>query len=384
MSTVKIAPLGRAVVKIAPLALVRVTVAIGLMAFAHTALAGPVSVTNLITDDQMANAALLTDPNLVNAWGVSFPPTGPLWVSAADRSRSMIYGIDPVTNFPTKIPFEVTVPGNPTGQVFNGNMSAFNGDAFIFASEDGSISGWRGALGTTAEVLQSASPDNGYKGLASAEVGGHTYLYAADFHGGQIDILKGDAAAPDLTGQFVDPNLPAGYAPFNVQTIGDKVYVTYALQDAAKDEEVPGVGFGFVNVFDTQGNLIDRIGSDGLLNSPWGLAVAPSSFGQFAGDLFVGNFGDGRINIFDLGSNMFVDLLRDINGNPIAIDGLWALTLGNGGLAGSEQSLYFTAGPDEESHGLVGVISPVPEPATLTLFSSGLAALIARRRRYHA
>ena len=183
---------------------------------------------------------------------------------------------------------------------------------------------------------------------------------------------------------FVDPSLPAGYAPFNVQTIGDKVYVTYALQDAAKDEEVPGVGFGFVSVFDTQGNFINRVGSDGLLNAPWGLALAPSAFGQFAGDLFVGNFGDGRINIFDLDTNTFVGQLLDNNGNPIAIDGLWALTPGNGGLAGSSQLLYFTAGPDEESHGLVGVLSPVPEPATLTLFATGLGALIARRRQRRA
>ena len=296
----------------------------------------------------------------------------------------MIYGIDPVTNVPTKFGLEVTVSGNPTGQVFNGNAAAFNADVFIFASEDGSISGWRAALGTTAEVLQSASPDNAYKGLASAEVGGHTYLYAADFHGGQIDIVKGDAGAPDLAGHFVDPNLPAGYAPFNVQTIGDKVYVTYALQDAAKDEEVPGVGFGFVSVFDTQGNFIDRVGSDGLLNAPWGLALAPSPFGQFAGDLFVGNFGDGRINIFDLDTNTFVGQLLDNNGNPIAIDGLWALTPGNDGLAGSSDRLYFTAGPDEESHGLVGVLSPVPEPATVMLFGTGLGVLLARRRQRSA
>jgi uncharacterized protein (TIGR03118 family) len=382
MASVNGAPLGRG----NRFGTVALGVFIGAMLVASgiPALAGPVTVTNLITDDQSANPALLTDPNLINAWGVSFPPGGPLWVSAADKSRSMIYGIDPVTNVPTKFGLEVSISGNPTGQVFNGNAAAFNADAFIFASEDGSISGWRGALGTTAEVLQSASPDNAYKGLASAEVGGHTYLYAADFHGGQIDIVKGDAGAPDLAGHFVDPNLPAGYAPFNVQTIGDKVYVTYALQDAAKDEEVPGVGFGFVSVFDTQGNFINRVGSDGLLNAPWGLALAPSAFGQFAGDLFVGNFGDGRINIFDLDTNTFVGQLLDNNGNPIAIDGLWALTPGNGGLAGSSQRLYFTAGPNEESHGLVGVLSPVPEPATLTLFATGLGALIARRRQRRA
>ena len=256
----------------------------------------------------------------------------------------MLYSIDPVTNAPTKIGLEVSIAGNPTGQVFNGNSAAFNGDAFIFASEDGSISGWRGALGTTAEILQPASADNVYKGLATAQVGGHSYLYAADFLGSEIDVVKGDAGAPDLTGKFVDPTLPAGYAPFNVQTIGDRVYITYALQNADGDEEVPGVGLGFVNVFDTQGNFISRVGSDGMLNAPWGLALGPSSFGDFAGDLFVGNFGDGRINIFDLATNTFIGQLLDIHGNPIAIDGLWALTPGNDGRAGSADRLYLHRG----------------------------------------
>ena len=309
MATVR-ARTGR-ITRFGTLAFIAFIVAITLVASGLPAGAEPVSVTNLVTDNQTANAALITDSHLINAWGVSFSPTSPLWVSAADSSLALLYRIDPVTNAPSKVGLEVSVPDNPTGQVFNGNAAAFNADAFIFASEDGSISGWRGALGTTAEVLQSASPDNAYKGLASAQVGGHTYLYAADFHGGQIDIVKGDAGAPDLAGHFVDPNLPAGYAPFNVQTIGGKVYVTYALQNAAKDEEVPGVGFGFVSVFDTQGNFISRVGSDGLLNAPWGLALAPSAFGQFAGDLFVGNFGDGRINIFDLDSNSFVGQLLD-------------------------------------------------------------------------
>jgi uncharacterized protein (TIGR03118 family) len=354
------------------------------VASAIPALAGPVSVTNLVTDDQSENPALITDPNLKNAWGVSFPPSGPLWVSAADSSRSMLYSIDPVTNAPTKIGLEVSIAGNPTGQVFNRNSAALNGDAFIFASEDGSISGWRGALGTTAEILQPASADNIYKGLATADVGDHTYLYAADFHGGEIDVVKGDAGAPDLAGNFTDPTLPDGYAPFNVQTIGDRVYITYALQNDEGDEEVPGVGFGFVNVFDTEGNFISRIGSDGLLNAPWGLALGPSSFGDFAGDLFVGNFGDGRINIFDLATNTFIGQLLDIHGDPIAIDGLWALTPGNNGGAGSADRLYFTAGPDEESHGLVGVLNPVPEPATLTLFATGLGTLLARRCRPRA
>jgi uncharacterized protein (TIGR03118 family) len=166
-----------------------------------------------------------------------------------------------------------------------------------------------------------------------------------------------------------------------VQNLDGKLYVTYALQNAGKDEEVAGLGLGYVSVFDFQGNFLGRVGSQGLLNAPWGLALGPSAFGEFAGDLFVGNFGDGRINIFDLVTNSFIGQLLDIEGNPIAIDGLWALTPGNGGSAGSQQRLYFTAGPDEESHGVFGVISPVPEPTTLTLLGAGLGALLARGRR---
>jgi uncharacterized protein (TIGR03118 family) len=334
-----------------------------------------------ITCAELPRSKRIADPNLINAWGVSFSSGSPFWVSAADSDLALLYSVNPTTNVPTKVPLEVSVPGNPTGQVFNGSGTNFNGDRFLFAGEDGTISGWRGALGTTAETLMPPTGGNSYKGLASAQIAGNTYLYAADFHNGEIDVVKGNAGAPNLTGNFVDPTLPAGYAPFNVQRIDDKIYVTYALQNAAKDEEVAGLGRGYVSVFDLQGNFVHRVGSQGLLNAPWGLALGPSSFGEFAGDLFVGNFGDGHINIFDLETNMFVAQLLGFNGDPIAIDGLWALTPGNGGMAGSEQFLYFTAGPDEESHGLFGVISPVPEPATLTLLATGLGAFVAQRRR---
>ena len=349
------------------------------------ATAGPVSVTYLVTDDQSVQPAKLTDTSLKNAWGVSYPPGGPFWVSDAGTGVSTLYRVDPVTNQPTKLGLTVTIPGiAPTGQVFSGT-SQFNGDAFIFANVDGSISGWRGALGTTAEVLVPANPASSYTGLAQAVINGNTYLYGADFHGAQVDVFKGSAAAPDLTGTFFDPNLPAGYAPFNVQNLDDQLFVAYALQDANQEEEVAGLGFGFVDVFDLQGNLLDRVGTQGLLNAPWGMAIAPSTFGDIAGDLFVGNFGDGRINIFDLDTNMFVGQLRDILGNTVAIDGLWALIAGNDGLAGSSGKIYFSAGPNDETNGAFGVLEPVPEPATLTLLASvlggmGLCGRLRRRR----
>lgn len=325
-------------------------------------------VTNLVTDDQTVNAARITDTSLRNAWGISASPSSPFWVSANGSGVSTLYRVNPSNDATTKQALTVVIPdaGNVTGQVFNGG-SGFNGDRFLFVSEDGTISGWRGALGSTAERFQVGSPDNVYKGVALADVGGNTYLYAANFHTGSIDVLKGTPGAPNLTGNFTDPNLPANYAPFNIQLLGGKLYVTYALQDGSGHDDVPGAGHGFVDVFDTQGNLLNRVATMGELNSPWGLAIAPSSFGSFAGDLLVGNFGDGTIGAFDLATNSFVGKLPGLDGNPLVIDGLWGLSVGNDGSGGSSQAIYFAAGPDDEQHGLFGSIRFVPEPSSVVL-----------------
>jgi uncharacterized protein (TIGR03118 family) len=347
--------------------------------------AGPLSfdAVNLVSDDPIGHPALITDPALHNAWGVSYNPTSPFWVSANQTGFAVLYTVNPITNAPSKVALQVTVPGfaggtgNPTGQVFNSNAGAFNGDIFLFVSEDGTVSGWRGPLGTSAEVLVVGSAADVYKGAALATIAGHTYLYAANFHAGTIDVVKGDPAAPDLVGNFTDPNLPAGYAPFNIRTIGDKLYVTYAKQDAAKTDDVPGLGNGFVDIFNLDGSLVGRLITQGALNSPWGLALAPASFGTFAGDLLVGNFGDGRINVYDPLTGAFSGQLLTLGGDPLEIDGLWALTVGNGGSGGNLNEIYFTAGPDNEMHGLFGVLLPaasVPEPGTLMLFGSTLLA----------
>ena len=365
------------------LAIARAGAIVGVsLALALPAAATSFTVVNLVTDDQSVNAAQITDPNLKNAWGISYSPTSPFWVSSNEVGLAVLYRVDPLSNATTKQGLEVTIPGagNVTGQVFNpASAGNFNGDLFLFVSEDGTISGWKGSLGTNAEVLQLSSATNSYKGAAIAVIGTDAYLYAADFAGNQVDILKGNAAAPDLAGSFTDPGIPSGFAPFNIQNLGGTLYVTYAKVGPDGDDE-SGPGNGFVSAFDLQGNFLGRVGSDGTLNSPWGLARAPASFGEFAGDLLVGNFGDGRINVFDTTTDTFIGQLLGAGGIPLAIDGLWGLIPGNDGGAGNSQSIYFSAGPGDEEHGLFGVLA-VPEPATAALIGLSIMVLGVARRR---
>jgi uncharacterized protein (TIGR03118 family) len=358
----------------------------GVLLGSVTTLRAGISVTNLVTDDPSANPGQITDPYLQNAWGIAHSAGSPFWVSDNGSGVATLYSINPTTDVVTKVILGappdpsggVVIPppgaGTPTGQVFNsGGSGAFNGDSFLFVSEDGTISGWRSALGTAAERLQIADPSNVYKGATLVTTGGHSYLLSANFHSGSIDVLKGDFGAPDLTGHFLDPNLPAGFAPFNIQLLGNRLYVTYALQDAAKHDDAPGPGHGFVNAFDLQGNLQGRIATMGTLDSPWGLTLAPSSFTGLTGDLLVGNFGNGTISVFsaDPAAPGVVGQLTSPGGATLAIDGLWGLMPGNDGNGGSSQKIYFSAGPNEESHGVFGVLEappstePTPEPSLL-------------------
>jgi uncharacterized protein (TIGR03118 family) len=315
-------------------------------------------VTPLVSDQP--GVAAQTDPNLVNAWGLTSGPTTPWWVSDNGTDKSTLYrGSD---GLPQAL--VVAVAGGPTGAVFNpttGFSLPTGGKAlFIFDSEDGKLRAWNGAQGTTAIVVADRSnADAIYKGLAIADTAAGPRLYAADFHNARVDVFDGSFGL--LPGGFVDPSLPSGYAPFGIQTILDRVFVTYAKQDADAEDELAGQSLGFVDVFSTAGDLLGRVAQHGQLNAPWGLALAPSSFGRFAGDLLVGNFGDGQINAYEeLPNGHFAHRgeLRSAGGATISIDGLWALQFGKAGNNGPAGTLFFTAGPEEETHGLFGSITP--------------------------
>ena len=315
-------------------------------------------VTPLVSDQP--GVAAQTDPNLVNAWGLTSGPTSPWWVSDNGTQKSTLYrGSDGAIQG-----LVVAVAGGPTGAVFNptaGFVLPTGGKAlFIFDSEDGKVRAWNGAQGTTAIVVKDRSGEDAiYKGLAIADTSAGPRLYAADFHNARVDVFDGSFGL--VPGGFVDQSLPSGYAPFGIQTIGDRVFVTYAKQDADAEDELAGQSLGFVDVFSTTGDLLGRVAQHGQLNAPWGLALAPSSFGRFAGDLLVGNFGDGQINAYEeLPNGHFAHRgeLRSADGGSISIDGLWALQFGKAGNNGPAGTLFFTAGPDEETHGLFGSITP--------------------------
>jgi len=313
------------------------------------------TVTPLVSD--VPGAAPVLDPNLQNAWGLTASSTSPWWVADNGTSVSTLYNGDGVKQGLTVI---VGIDSGPTGTVFNGGsgFQVTNGTTsaaarFIFDGEDGVLRGWAPSVDGT-HALVAAMGDSGaiFKGLAIAD----NKLYAADFHNNEVAVFD---STWHLVDRFTDPGLPNGYAPFGIQTLGGNIFVTFAKQDADAEDEVAGQGRGFVDEFDTSGNLIRRVAQHGQLNAPWGLAQAPSDFGRFSGDLLVGNFGDGQINAYELGANgqyTHKGELRE-NGHQITIDGLWALEFGNDGNAGHKNELFFTAGPNDESNGLFGKIT---------------------------
>jgi uncharacterized protein (TIGR03118 family) len=250
----------------------------------------------------------------------------------------------------------------PTGIVFNstsdfviseGTQSAPS--VFIFATEDGTLSGWSQPVDVTTAILKVDNSAGGaiYKGLALANNGSGNFLYATNFHAGRVEAFDGSFAPATLSGSFTDPDIPAGFAPFGIAEIGGNLFVTFAKQDANKQDDVRGPGNGFVDVFDANGTFVRRFASQGTLNSPWGMVLTPAGFGALGNMLLVGNFGDGRINAFDPSSGQFLGQLTD-GTNPITIEGLWGLEFGNGANGGDANTLFFTAGPGDETHGLLG------------------------------
>ena len=310
------------------------------------------SITNQVSDQP--GVAPVTDPKLVNAWGLSQGPGTFLWVANNGTDSSTIYNPSPFA----KGGLEVNVPGAPTGTTYVAVSNGFNvseagkvgNSIFAFATEGGQIEGWNPTVDAKNALVTVDQSGQGsiFKGLTLGVNGAAALLFAADFGNG---VVSGFDTSFHKVMSFTDPNLPPNYTPFNVQTLNGELYVTFALREPGAHDETAGKGLGFVDVFDTDGRLVRRLISRGHLNAPWGLAIAPQSWGRFAGALLVGNFGDGQINAYDVRTGHFLGRVRDGTGRDV-IDGLWALHTGANG------SITFSAGPDDESHGLLGSIAP--------------------------
>jgi uncharacterized protein (TIGR03118 family) len=347
-------------------------------------------VTALVSDVPINGMNPTIDPVLQNSWGVAFSPAGsPFWVADNATGCATLYGGDgakvalqvsiplpgdvvPMTSCKTVDPNNPPTNAAPTGIIWNPS-SAFVVPgttiqaAFIFATEDGTLSAWAGGLtpnpNNAVIAVDNSASGAVYKGLAYGVNVHGFFLFATNFNAGTIDVFgpnsgSGGLFPPATTdGGFIDPDIPAGYAPFGIETVDGNLFVTYAKQNPAKHDDVAGPGNGFVDVFDTDGHLLRRFASRGPLNSPWGVTRASFAFGRFSGDILVGNFGNGKINVFN-SRGRFIDELDRPNGKPLVIDGLWKLTLG-GGRTSSPDTLYFTAGPNDEKDGLFGTITPV-------------------------
>ncbi len=316
-----------------------------------------------LVSDQAVTGAITTDANLVNPWGLAFGPATDFWVANQGTSTTTVY--DGVGKPPT-IPVIVAIPpipghamGGPTGVTFNGSAS-FSGDQFIIASLDGCICGWSSGTVMTRRVDNSGSQAV-YTGLAVGGTAATRYIYAANLAAGTVDVFDASYAPVHLgTGALVDPTLPAGFSPYNVQVLAGKLFVTYAKYATSALRETPGAGYGYVSVFNLDGTFVQRLASGGLLNAPWGLAIAPADFGPLSGALLVGNFGDGRITAYNPTTGASMGQLSDASGAPMVISGLWGLSFGNGAAAGGVNQLFVTAGSQTETHGLFGVITYGP------------------------
>jgi uncharacterized protein (TIGR03118 family) len=339
-------------------------------------------VTNLVSD--IPGTAQITDPNLVNPWGIALSPTsGPFWVADNGSDVATLYGGDTNGSPISAKSLVVNIPdGAPDGQVFNSTSDfvVSNGTAsgpafFIFASENGDITGWNPNVpppspSTNAQIGTTVAGAV-FKGLAIGSNASGNFLYATDFHNGHVDVFDKNFQLAHLSGSFTDPNLPTGFSPFGIQNINGKIYVSYAVPDSAGHDDVGGPGHGVIDVFDTNGNFLQRLATGGQLDSPWGMAMAPSNFGTFSNDLLVGNFQDGRIQAFDPSSGQFKGTLTDASGAQIRINGLWGLTFGNGSGGGDKNALYFAAGTNDEADGTFGSIRTTTSNAPPPIYAVG-------------
>jgi uncharacterized protein (TIGR03118 family) len=361
-------------------------------------LSGSYVQTNLVSD--LSSLVSPPDPNLKNPWGLVAGPMGPFWISDNGTGLASVYNGSGVQQIPA-----VTIPpprnspagttAAPTGVVFNGgggfnvsNGTTSGSSVFIFATEDGTISGWSPGVDFSHAILAVDNSDGGtgavYKGLAIGSNTSGTFIYATNFRSGHIDVFGSNFAPATLMGSFSDPTIPKGYAPFGIQNIGGNLFVTYAMQNSTRHDDVAGRAHGFIDVFDTNGNLLMRFHDHFPLDSPWGLAMAPSNFGPFSNELLVGNFGNGAINVFDPANGDFLGPLNNGPNSPIVIDGLWALQFGNGQAAGPTDTLFFTAGINGEMDGLFGslhftagvgnTVGPKSDPDPTTVAVSPAAA----------
>ncbi len=325
--------------------------------------------TNLVSD--IAGTAEHTDRALLNPWGIAFKPGGPFWIANNGSGFSTVYDASGAIQLPIAVGIpapNVQSLSTPTGVIYNPFVDAGDfpvdgvASKFLFATEDGTVSGWyvdaRGDFPVSAvTAIDHSNAGAVYKSLAIlAPPCCREFLAVANFHSGLIEPYTVNFAALAPPGSFTDPQLPAGYAPFGMQVIGNQLFVTYALQDDAKHDPVTGAGNGVVNIFDLEGNFVRRFASNGPLNAPWGVTQASANFGSFSNAILIGNFGDGHINAFDPDSGAPLGPLADFTGNPISNSGLWGLTFGGGG-TGASDTLYFTAGIGGETHGLFGTIA---------------------------
>lgn len=337
--------------------------------FAEKALVTDISTSTGVSDiyGNVPASSTHVDANLVNPWGLAFNPAGFSWIANNGSASSTLYdGAGVAQSLVVTLASGTAGAARPTGIVFNPeadfNVSeggASGASPFIFAGEAGTIAGWSPAVDMThvLTVVDNGASGAVYKGLAIADAAGGHMIYATDFHNNRVDVFNASYQKVTLAGGFKDANVPAGYAPFGIQTIGSSIYVSYAKQDAAAHGEVSGAGLGMVSQFDTSGNLVkDLVLPGGALDTPWGMAVAPANFGAFSGNLLVANFGDGKINAYDVTTGKLTGTLGDSTGSPLVLKGLWALQFGNGINSQPANTLFYTAGPSGGTHGLYGRI----------------------------